>query len=122
MKVIHAYLNDKIQVTKVDSFYNEILQIIYGAPQGSILGPLLFNVNLIDLFLAERYKSDFSNYADDTTPYNCGSAFFETIADLKITLDKLFNWFGYNYFKANASNAIYSPRLLMQDPSILKVL
>ena len=51
----------------------------------------------------EHYKSDFSNYADDTTPYNCGSTFFETISDLEITLDNLFNWFCYNNFKANAS-------------------
>ena len=103
LRVIHAYLNDRIQVTKVGSFYNEILQIIYGVPQGSILGPLLFNVNLIDLFLAGHSKSDFSNYADDTTPYNCGSTFLETISDLEITLDNLFNWFCYNNFKANAS-------------------
>ena len=103
LKVIHAYLNDRIQVTKVGSFYSEFFQIIYGVPQGSILGPLLFNVGLTDLFLAEHYKSDFSNYADDTTPCNCGSAFFETIPDLEITLDKLFNWFCYNNFKANAS-------------------
>ena len=84
LKVIHAYINDRIQVTKVGSFYSEILQIICGAPQGSVLGPLLFNVNLIDLFLGERYKSDFSNYVDDITPYNCGSAFFETISDLEL--------------------------------------
>ena len=68
LKVIHAHLNDRIQVTKVGSFYSEILQIIYGVPQGSILGPLLFKVNLIDLTLADHYKSDFYNYADDTTP------------------------------------------------------
>ena len=61
LKVIHAYLNDRIQVTKVGSFYSEILQIIYGVPQDSILGPLLFKVNLIELLLAEHYKSDFSN-------------------------------------------------------------
>ena len=105
-------LNYRIQVTKVGSFYSEILQIIYGVPQGSILGPLLFNVNLIDLFLAEHYKSDFSNYADDTTPYNCGSTFFETISDLEITLDNLFNWFCYNYFRAKPQNVISSYRLL----------
>ena len=64
---------------------------------------MLFNVNLIDLFLAEQYKSDFSNYADDSTPYNCRSTFSETISDLKITLHNLFNWFCYNNFKANAS-------------------
>ena len=45
LKVIHAYLDDRIQVTKVGSFCSEILQIIYGVPQGSILGPLLFHVN-----------------------------------------------------------------------------
>ena len=103
LKVIHAYLNDRIQVTKVGSFYSEILQIIYGVPQSSILGPLLFNVNLIDFYLVEHYNSDFSNYADDTTPYNCGSTCFETMSDLEITLDNLFNWFCYNDFRANAS-------------------
>ena len=103
LKVIHAYLNDRIQVTKVGSFYSKILQIIYRVPQGSILPPLLFNVNLIDLFPAEYYKLDFSNYADGTTPYSWRSTFLEIISDLVITLDNLFNWFGYNNFKANAS-------------------
>ena len=45
LRVIHAYLNDRIQVIEVSSFYSEILQIIYGVSQGSILGPLLFNVD-----------------------------------------------------------------------------
>ena len=103
LRIIHAYLNERIQVTKVGSFYSEILQIIYGVPQGSILGPLLFNVNLINLFLAEDYKSDFSNYADDTTLYNYRSTFLETISDLEITLVNLFNLFCYNDFKANTS-------------------
>ena len=103
LRVIHAYLNDNTQVTKVNSFFTEILQISDGVSQGSILGPLLLNVSLTDLFLAEHYKSDFSNYADDTTPYNRRSTFLKTISDLEITLDNLFNWFCYNNFKANAS-------------------
>ena len=57
MRVIHTYLNDRIQVTKVGSFHSDILQVICGVPLGLILGPLLFNVNLIDLFLAEHYNS-----------------------------------------------------------------
>ena len=36
LKVIHAYLNDRIQVTKVGSCYSEILHIIHGVPQGSL--------------------------------------------------------------------------------------
>ena len=87
LRVIHVYLNERIQVTKVGSFRSEILQIAHGVPQGSILGPLLFNVNLIAvILLVEDYESDFSNYADDTTPYNCRSTFLETRSDLKTTL------------------------------------
>ena len=102
-RFIHAYVNNRTQLTKVGSFYSEILQIIYGVPQKSILGSLLLNVNLIDLFLAEHYTLDFSNYADDITPFNCRSTILETISDLEITLDNLFNWFCNNNFKANAA-------------------
>ena len=49
-RVMYAYINDRVQVTKVGSFYSDILDIIFGAPQGSILGPLLFSINIIDLF------------------------------------------------------------------------
>ena len=93
--------NNRVQVTKVGSYYSEILDIIFGDPQGSILGPLLFNVNITDLFLIEHYRSDFSSYADDTTPYNCGNTFLEVISDLETTID--FDWFCCNNFKVNPS-------------------
>ena len=38
--------------------------------QGLILGPLLYNIDLIDLF-SECDNSEISSYADDTTPYYC---------------------------------------------------
>ena len=68
-RVMYAYLNNRVQATKVGFCYSETLDIIFGVSQGSILGPLLFNINIIDLFLIEHYRSDFSNYADDTTPW-----------------------------------------------------
>ena len=76
LRVMYTYLNNGVQVTKVSSYYSKILDIIFGVPQGSILGSLLFNINIIDLFLIEQYRSDFLSYAYNTTPYNYGNIFF----------------------------------------------
>ena len=65
--MIQDYLLNQKQRTKIGSSYSTWEKIISGVPQGSILGRLLFNIFLIDLFL-EHEGYCFTNYADDTTP------------------------------------------------------
>ena len=84
------------------SSFSDLLAILYGVPQGSILGPLLFNINLCDLFLSE-YSSEFANLADNTTPYKCGKKYDDVINKLEDTIEKRFSWFQCTNFKANAS-------------------
>ena len=53
--------------------------------------------------MIEHYRSDFSSYADDFTPYNCWNTFLEVISDLETTKGNLFDWFCCNNFKVNLS-------------------
>ena len=51
----------------------------------------------------ENYSSDFANFADDTTPFECGHSFNEVINNLEATTEKVFEWFTFNNLKANTS-------------------
>ena len=101
-KLIYDYFSERSQKTKVGSSFSAYLDIIYGIPQGSMLGPLLFNIDLRDLVF-EDYCSEFANFADDTTPYNCEPTLNKVVNTLETTTEKMFKWFGFSNLKANAS-------------------
>ena len=65
-----------------------------------LLGPLLFNIFICNLFLIMN-KVDFGSYADDNTPYVIGNGAKETINSLKEASDELFYWFANNQMKVN---------------------
>ena len=73
LEFIHSYLTKRKQINKVDSAFSSWEMLHSGVPQWLILGPLLFNIYISDMFLETPENIDFARYADDNTPYTYSS-------------------------------------------------
>ena len=100
LRLLMDDLNSRKQRTKVGSSYSKWSEIKHGIPQGSILGPLLFNIFINDLFFVIE-KSDICNFADDNTLYSCGANLKTVLKNLEHDASKHLHWFKINSMKAN---------------------
>ena len=93
-----SYLSSQTQRVKIKTSYGDKSNIKYRVPQGSILGPLLLNIDSIDL-LFECDASEIASYAGYTVTYSCVDGIPSIIKQLHSTANKLFSWFINNHMK-----------------------
>ena len=92
LNLIHNYLTKQKQRTKINQLYSSCEDILFGVPQGSILGPIQFNICLSHLFLIVD-DVNIANYADGSTIYKEHENIDNLIASLQDAASKLLNGF-----------------------------
>ena len=100
LTLIHSYLSNRKQRVKINGSYSTWRETNLGVPQGSVLGPLLFNIYITDLFHLMN-GTEICNYADDTTLYSCDREVKNVITKLEQNANHLITWFPENHMKLN---------------------
>ena len=95
-----SYLVDRRQRVKVTGFASNNVTINKGVPQGSVLGPLLFNIFINELFFLD-IDSQIANYADDNHIYNKNSCVISLQNSLLHDTTSTIDWLEENKMDVN---------------------
>ena len=100
LKLLNSYLSNRYQRWKIENSYSDWSEIKAGIPHGSILGPLLFNIFINDIFYFV-YNSNLCNYADDNTLYSYDKDCNQIMNSLRSDFSILQKWFQNNFLVLN---------------------
>ena len=101
LEAVLSYLEERWQRVKIKTTFSSWTQLRKGVPQRLVLGSMLFNVCINDIFFALN-EIDIYNFADDTTPYVCDSNLKSVLEKLEHNSELAIAWFEMNYMKLSA--------------------
>ena len=94
-----SYLTSRKQFTKLNDVLSDEIAVEYGVPQGSLIGPTGFSLNVNDMADNVCSRDDANNtekgeldlFADDTTAYEVGNTVDEALKQIQGTANKFFD-------------------------------
>ncbi len=90
-----SYLSERYQRVKISNKTKSWTPLLKGIPQGSCLGPFLFNVFMNDIFYFIEI-CDLANYADDNTLDHIASTIETVLSALQKDTANANKWFEEN--------------------------
>ena len=104
LSLFRSYLSGRTQCVSVSGVLSELSELVYGVPQGSVLGPIEFCIYTIPLGAIMRYYNiDYHIYADDTQLY-CSfdiDSPMEALEKLRTCIADIRSWMIGNKLKIN---------------------
>ena len=103
-----SYLSGRSQRVLINGEFSSSQRLVYGVPQGSVLGPLLFTVYILPLGkLIRQYGLDVHIYADDTQLYvsvcpTSEDGINNAVSKLENCVSNVQSWMSKNFLKLNA--------------------
>ena len=97
---MYSYLSGRKQRVKIGSAYSDWANVNIGVPQGSVLGPIIFNIYINDIFLFVN-DTKICNFADDQSLYAHGNSIDIVVKKLERDLRVVLNWLDYNSLVPN---------------------
>ena len=120
--MIANYFCNRKQRVKLSHIKSEWMYVIKGSPQGSLLGPLMYNIHSNDLFYCIMMLCDVFNYADDNTVGCDGDTILDVQYKLETVSSIMIDWFEANHLKANPSKFQYIVFNKSSNPNDVSVL
>ena len=114
--LLESYIADRKQRVKVGHSRSEWGSVAQGVPQRSILGPLIFNIFINDIFYALENVCNLYNYADDNTLLNTHHSITRLKTKLETRAAVAMHWFDVNGMKSN--QAKFQAMILNNHPDL----
>ena len=123
LELIFGFLSHRSQQVNINNTVSDIIETYQGVPQGTVLGPSLFNIYINDItkYISEECK--IIQYSDDCLIYSANPKPDIAFENLQLRLENLENCFRSNQLTLNGSKTEFiqftTPKMTVSNSQLI---